>query len=100
MDFIDTYGYKDLVLFFQATVNSPINQSVKARIIGAIKKHGYCPVGFMIDDKLRSDIKEFMAVHQNKLKDRIKDGTKQVGVSGINALDGVKKNIAESNNVC
>ena len=98
MEFINTYNYKDLVLFFKATVNSPINQHVKANIIGRIKKFGYCPVSFQIDDKLVSDIKEFLAVRENKLSDRYEDGLKQIAVSGKNAADGIKKNVAESNN--
>ena len=95
-DFVSSYGYTNLGDFFRERVNAPENAKAYTNIGRELKKHGKVTVSFGVADSLIKDIKEFLAVHDGKFKDRVKDAGKQFNSTVKDAAYGVNKNLASS----
>lgn len=94
-EFISTYGYGDLMKFFKERVNAPANAKTYTNIIKEVKKHGKTKVSFGVAGELVKDIKEFLAMRENKFSARVKDAGKQMRSSAGDAVAGADKNLRE-----
>jgi len=97
-EFINSYGYKDLVTFFKQVARSPVNAKAYSKVITMVKKHGKIQVLFVVPSSLAKDIREFLAIRENKFSDRVKDVVKQSNSTVADAAKGVNKNNAEALN--
>lgn len=97
-EFYSTYGYANLLEFFQRVLYDPKNARTLANIAKTVKKAGKVTFSFEVSDKMISDVKEFFALRENKFSDRVNDAGKQGGTALKNALGGIKRNKDEAVN--
>ena len=97
-EFVASYGYPDLLAFFKERVNSPDNAKAYTNIARALKEGTKVTVSFGVANELANDVKQFLAIRENKLSDRYKDGKKQMNSTIADVNRGVKKNSDEALN--
>lgn len=94
-EFYSSYSYQNLTEFFKKVINAPKNAGVFANIAKKLKKNGKMQISFEVDDKVLSDVREFLAVRENKLKNRIIDSDDEKARANVNAVVGAVQNITE-----